>query len=634
MMAVHCIKKTWYNVLARGGHLKLAGYILWIVALVSCQPALQDSIYVAMDGQDTNEGLEHDPLRTFEGAFERFRELQEINGPGVNTYRLVLADERYVIDKTILLTPISLKKDTSVQLIIEPKGEKAIISGAERITGWQQVEEQVWKVQVGAKRNINQLFAQGRRLPRARTPNEGFLYTKGPLSPYWETCSQWGTAPNEVRFPAKAKLAREHYDAFCGFQFQAGDLQEEPGWENAEVLVYHSWEASWHSVGKLDPATNDLWFHTPSRYPIGFFGNRTRYVVENLRSAMDRPGEWYYDYHQGDLFYRAREGEEVHAMDFFIPRMITLLEILGTAREKVTHLTFRNIHFQHTQGVRGFYGAQDVNWKEKHQKLFPGFEQDFRPGYMDAQAAPNAGSAIKVSFARDVAFDSCSFQHLGAYGMSIGRGAERVTLVHNLFSDMGAGGVLIGLDIREPIGAGVLTYEEAPQYITFRNNTIREGGVFYKSAVGIWLAQAHHNHITGNVIYNLPYTGISCGWTWNPVPNYTRHNVITRNVVHDVLKELADGGGIYTLGQQEGTIIRENIIYNIRRDPGAIGSHNNGMFFDESSSRFTVEQNHMFNIQDEPVRFNRSHPDSLRIAGNIENDGQLPAWFKKIDVHD
>ena len=136
------------------------------------------------------------------------------------------------------------------------------------------------------------------------------------------------------------------------------------------------------------------------------------------------------------------------------------------------------------------------------------------------------------------------------------------------------------------------------------------------------------------MIYNLPYTGISCGWTWNPVPNYTRHNVITRNVIHDVLKELADGGGIYTLGQQEGTIIRENIIYNIRRDPGAIGSHNNGMFFDESSSRFTVEQNHMFNIQDEPVRFNRSHPDSLRMAGNIENDGQLPAWFKKIDVHD
>ncbi len=614
--------------------LKLACCSLWIMAFVSCKPALQDSIYMAMDGQDTNEGLEHDPVRTFEGAFERFRELQEINGPGVKTYRLVLSDERYVIDGTILMDPISLKKDTSVQLIIEPKGEKAIISGAERITGWQQVEEQVWKVQVGAKRNINQLFAQGRRLPRARTPNEGFLYTKGPLSPYWETCSQWGTAPNEVRFPAKAKLAREHYDAFCGFQFQAGDLQEEPGWENAEVLVYHSWEASWHSVGKLDPATNDLWFHTPSRYPIGFFGNRTRYVVENLRSAMDRPGEWYYDYHQGDLFYRAREGEEVHAMDFFIPRMITLLEILGTAREKVTHLTFRNIHFQHTQGVRGFYGVQDVNWKEKHQKLFPGFEQDFRPGYMDAQAAPNAGSAIKVSFARDVAFDSCSFQHLGAYGMSIGRGAERITLVHNLFSDMGAGGVLIGLDIREPIGAGVLTYEEAPQYITFRNNTIREGGVFYKSAVGIWLAQAHHNHITGNVIYNLPYTGISCGWTWNPVPNYTRHNVITRNVIHDVLKELADGGGIYTLGQQEGTIIRENIIYNIRRDPGAIGSHNNGMFFDESSSRFTVEQNHMFNIQDEPVRFNRSHPDSLRMAGNIENDGQLPAWFKKIDVHD
>ncbi|MBV6647475.1 MAG: right-handed parallel beta-helix repeat-containing protein [Cyclobacteriaceae bacterium] len=584
-----------------------------------------DTVYVSTVGNDQNPGTEAKPVKSLGKALQ----LVSLLDGQADEYQIILDNGYYPVSEAVQIDPSVLPQDTSKHLLIKSRAGKSIISGAKRIKGWEQVDDNLWKVKIGSKRQVNQLFADGKRLKRARTPNKGFYYTKGPLTPYASICGSWGTAPNEVRFPEKAKLQQEHYDAFCGFEFHEGDINQEPDWENAEVLVYHSWEASWHSVGTVDHKKNDIWFHTPSRYPIGFFGNRTRYVIENLRSALDEPGEWYYDYFKGELFYLAREQEKVSEMDFFVPRLHTLMKISGTSAQKVRHLRFQKISFEHTRGVRGFYGSPSANWEEKHQTLFPDFRQDFRPGYMDAQAAPNAGKAIQVSFSSKVQFDSCRFSHLGGYGVSIEQGVDHLQITNCSFEDLGAGGILLGLDIRQPYETDQLTYEEAPQYVTLENNKIKNGGVFYKAAVGIWIAQSHHNIIRGNEVSGLPYTGISCGWTWKPKPNFTNHNLIEKNVIHGVLTELADGGGIYTLGQQPGSIISENVIYEIFRDPEAIGSHNNGMFFDESSSRFSVVNNHLFNIQDEPIRFNQTHPDSLEMTHNYFDEEHLPHWFSE-----
>ena len=130
-------------------------------------------------------------------------------------------------------------------------------------------------------------------------------------------------------------------------------------------------------------------------------------------------------------------------------------------------------------------------------------------------------------------------------------------------------------------------------------------GVEYYGAVGVWVGFARETVISHNLIHDLPYSGISVGWQWNPKLTPCRENVIERNHIHDVMKRLGDGGGIYTLGFQPGTVIRGNHIHDVRRSRFAQAAPNNGMFIDEGSKGFLFERNVIYNTAAGLVRFNQ-----------------------------
>jgi len=123
--------------------------------------------------------------------------------------------------------------------------------------------------------------------------------------------------------------------------------------------------------------------------------------------------------------------------------------------------------------------------------------------------------------------------------------------------------------------------------------------------------QANNTLVSGNTIYNFPYSGISIGWTWGFHDNYTSNNTIEFNYIHDVMRQLADGGAIYTLGPQPNTVIRNNYIADVKRSEFAIGSLNNGFFFDEGSSMMLVDSNVVKSAADGDYRFNQT--DSIKI---------------------
>jgi len=66
-----------------------------------------------------------------------------------------------------------------------------------------------------------------------------------------------------------------------------------------------------------------------------------------------------------------------------------------------------------------------------------------------------------------------------------------------------------------------------------------------------------------------------------------------------------DGGCIYTLGFQPGTVIRGNHLHDARRSRYAQGAPNNGMFIDEGSKGFLFEQNVIYDTAAELIRFNQ-----------------------------
>jgi parallel beta-helix repeat protein len=157
---------------------------------------------------------------------------------------------------------------------------------------------------------------------------------------------------------------------------------------------------------------------------------------------------------------------------------------------------------------------------------------------------------------------------------------------------LGAGGIKIGeTQIRS---------DEAER--TFGNEigdcTIVDGGKMFHSAVGIWIGQSPNNRIIHNEIADFYYTGISIGWTWGYGNSLAGGNIVEFNHVHHIGKKsdgdgpiLSDMGGIYTLGIQHGTVIRNNLWHDI----AGLRYGGWGIYFDEGSTGIIAENNIVYN---------------------------------------
>jgi parallel beta-helix repeat protein len=209
-------------------------------------------------------------------------------------------------------------------------------------------------------------------------------------------------------------------------------------------------------------------------------------------------------------------------------------------------------------------------------------------GYADTQAASPAPSAIEVVGAVNFKMENCTVTRSGGYALHLGRGSKQNQVLANEFFDLGAGGVKVG----EP----VLRPDDADQNYgnVIADNNMHDLGLVYAPAVGIWVLQSGQNKILHNHVHDLFYTAISVGWTWGYGPNQSKGNLIAFNHLHGIGKDmLSDMGGIYTLGVQPGTIIRNNLIHDI--SSFTYGAW--GLYTDEGSSEIVLEDNVVYDCK-------------------------------------
>jgi len=211
---------------------------------------------------------------------------------------------------------------------------------------------------------------------------------------------------------------------------------------------------------------------------------------------------------------------------------------------------------------------------------------------------------------------------LGNYALWIAEFSKNNVISNSSIKDIGGGGIIVGLNVP---GAKRLISPptKSPSFNVVSNCKISNCGVIFPSGVGIAVMQANHTIIKSNTIYDLPYTGISIGWTYTFEDNYTNNNIIEDNYIYDVMKVLADGAGIYTLGNQSGSVYRNNFIKNIYRSKIAVGSLNNGFFFDEGSSGFLVDSNVVINVRSQDYRFHKTDTSKITLGNNyFEKSGK------------
>ena len=579
-----------------------------ICFLLSADSLHSIEVFVSPQGKPKATGTKQNPFDSLHSAQRAVRELNE-------PVTIIIQEGRYEISNPLVFT----EKDsgTSENLILwqAEDGATVTVSGGRRIMNWKNIKDNHWvavlpDVQAGSW-YFRQLWADEQRLTRARIPNDGFLHTAGPLTPF-KSGIRSGIS-QDIRVDAKdmktALLAR------CGFKFNDQDIQEWDNWQEAEILTYHKWECSWQTIREIDQENKLVYMNSPCRYPVGRFGGQMRYRIENIPAALDAAGEWYLDGRKGELHYLAHKEEDPNAMEIVAPYVSKLLDFKGAKAtgKTVSHIRFAGIDFKHAKYELGIYDITP-DWPAEIRKHDPSFPENPRPGYTDSQAAPRSGQAVKFTDATDIAFEKCRFNHLGAWAVHFNWRSHRIALKSCEIFDVGGGAIQMGNPVRLVEKAGI-PEAWAPSYNTVTNCWIHRAGQVHPSAVGVMIAQAHHNIVEHCEISDLSYSGISNGWTWGRQLNYTHDNRIANNYIHHVAQKLGDAAGLYSLGNNPGTIYFENHLGNIVKGKGVHGVVD-AMGFDEGSNGIRIERNVVGNISGKFTSFNRNGPKDHTWIGN------------------
>ncbi len=441
--------------------------------------------------------------------------------------------------------PLVLGLEDSRTILRGTPGQKpTLVAGGSRITGWRsaRAEPGIWEVtlpEVAAGRwYFNQLFVNGERAQRARTPNTGYFRTAGPLST---------GKPTEL-------------------PFQRGDL--DPRWAadpDARVGILMKWTDlhlpllavnSERNLARLGGGPRADWMDEPD----------ARYWIENVAEALDVPGEWRLDRKSGLLRYFAPEGIDPNRAEITAPRLTRLLEVAGTAEHPARDIALR-----------------DISFAEADYAMPP-------DGLASPQAAVLIPGSVVAHYAIGCRIEHCAFVGLGGYGLELGRGCQGWTVAHSEFSQLAAGGVRVG----EP-GDTHPSPADANHSHLITDNAFEHLGRVFPAAVGILVFQSGTNQILHNRISDLYYTGISVGWNWGYADTPCRANEIAYNLVEKIGQgRLSDMGGIYTLGPQPGTRIHHNLFREIQSY--AYGGW--GLYTDEGSSGITLEENVVYHCKD------------------------------------
>ena len=238
------------------------------------------------------------PLRTLAAARDAVRKLH----PRAPVTVLVHGGV-YALDEPLTFAAADSGSSEAPITYAAAPNETPILSGGRRITGWQRGKDGNWTASVPQVREghwyFHQLWVNGQRRRRARTPNEGYFTVEG-----------------EISFDAQSK-----------FKFHERDIHPEWAGQGVEVISLLKWQYLRSPIAAVDEAARTVTL--AGRRPQSGTERDPRYWIENSLDALDAPGEWYLDRKSGTLSYRPLPGEEMNTVETVAPHLEQLVRFDG-----------------------------------------------------------------------------------------------------------------------------------------------------------------------------------------------------------------------------------------------------------------------------------------------------------------
>lgn len=596
----------------RGGFPPMSKHVILLFVIPALLSAVEPTLFVAPGGDDSAPGTRDKPLATLAGARDALRRTRTVGENATVSIR----GGFYEVGETMVFGP----QDSGVTYAAY-KGEKPVFAASREITGWKKESGQIWVADAPPGRFYALFDAKG-MLPRAR--GAGFSPLKLP--------------PELVKpiYPAGAGADKSV------IYFPSGAIRNWSNLDDVELVIRPrvGWVMNILPLASVDETAGVARTAIPATYEMMPYGRQSAWI-ENVREALDQPGEWVLDSHAKKIHLWPRTAEP---KDIRAPGLREMIRVEGdeAAGNFVHDIVFRGLTFQH--------GDRDV-WTKDDAGLQHDWEMFDKPNAL-----------LRFRGAEGCTVEHCEFTESAGTGLRLDLHAQRNRILSNNFSHLGGTGVLLS-----GYGAGTRDVNRHNEVV---NNEIHHMGEIYWHSPGILVSQSGGNHIANNLIHHLPYSGIvvcgprpthfsvSAGREWGPTmrmseisvqierdtsiplaekdnwPDFrllapylhARNNMIENNELYRTVEVLSDGNAIYLSGAGLGNVVRRNIVH----DTIAEGAQS-AIRTDDQQEGVTIAENIIYRCAGGGITMKHVNKvENNIVAGLIERKGRevpLPGYI-------
>ncbi|TDD48349.1 right-handed parallel beta-helix repeat-containing protein [Nonomuraea terrae] len=532
--------------------------------------------HVSPTGSDRGDGSARNPWKSIEQARDHLRAKK--NHQTCDIVVNVKAGD-YQVDRTIEFTEADSGQNGHTITYRSADGPgKARLLGARPLTGWQKYKDDIYKTKID--RTFYTLFEDGKRATTARHPNR----TSDDLwSPYL--------------FSVLGEPEKEAVRQWLYFKPEDVPVEWDADFdENAQVVVWSGGSWSWFTdtvpLGGADFRKNFFTLDHWARYSFVNSRSGSRYFLQNTLRFLDQPGEYYFDFAAGEVYYWPRTSiDKVMA-----PTVKTILSVKGSSPEqRVRNLSFDGLALQYSDFVDWYRAGWISEGDSGYEHKYPVYDRQI-------EMPRNRFGMITLENTRDIGLTRLHLSDSGFMGVYLLFANERVRVSDSLLENIGADGI--------KVEGGYPGEGDISGHHTISNNYIHHVGELVPGdAAGIELMSTGNSTVSHiNVKHSARY-GISLEVRpeIKDEDNYARNNSFSYIKLEETGLDSGDMGAFYTYGVSNtephlrDNSVEQMVITDVINDPaGAMpDSGTRGVHMDAGGCGFTFANIEVGEVSDD-----------------------------------